>query len=124
MTDGTRPGGPRPRSADALAARLERAEKALAEFFAATDEANPYSECRSNPNPHHSHEKRGVWDWDNGPKANTPCRECAAWDKLRSLARAAVPAKPCGTDCGTANPGHPPLDVALDCQRPGSHGER
>lgn len=30
----------------------------------------------------HSHARPGIWDWDNGAKANTACEECAARQRL------------------------------------------
>jgi hypothetical protein len=90
---------PRPsEQADAIVAlhgaEVKRWREATVEFFAAIDEEHPrYGGHRENPTPYHSHEVRGIWDWDNGPKANKPCRECAAWDGLRALLSADKPGK-------------------------------
>lgn len=39
--------------------------------------------------PHHSHDVPGVWDSDNGEKANKPCAQCALWSKLHDMLAAA-----------------------------------
>ena len=82
---------------DALSARLERAEKAGGELRFAV----------------------GLSFTATGKGIRIRLAEAmSAWDA------ALLAGKPAPDDPGTANPGHPPLDVALDCQRPGSHGER
>ncbi|AKL13306.1 TPA: DUF551 domain-containing protein [Kluyvera intermedia] len=39
--------------------------------------------------PGHSHDIPGVWDSDNGEKANKPCAQCAMWSKLHDMLAAA-----------------------------------
>ena len=44
--------------------------------------------------PHHSHDVPGVWDSDNGEKANKPCAQCALWLKLHDMLAAAPKVTP------------------------------
>ncbi len=39
--------------------------------------------------PGHAHDVPGVWDSDNGEKANKPCAQCAMWSKLHDMLAAA-----------------------------------
>ena len=39
--------------------------------------------------PGHSHDIPGVWDSDNGEKANKTCAQCAMWSKLHDMLAAA-----------------------------------
>lgn len=45
--------------------------------------------------PGHAHDVPGVWDSDNGEKANKPCAQCAMWSKLHDML-AAAPKAPDG----------------------------
>ena len=41
----------------------------------------------SRDGPGHSHEKAGIGDADNGPKAGLPCEWCATWKAFKLAAR-------------------------------------
>lgn len=39
--------------------------------------------------PGHAHDAPGIWDSDNGEKANKPCAQCAMWSNLHDILSAA-----------------------------------
>ena len=58
----------------------ETAKRAVAALRDAGEVSVPVEALRTvlNQQQLHAHERLGIWDWDNGPRANKPCEECAA----------------------------------------------
>ena len=52
-----------------------------------THKAQRYGVSEYLGDPEHSHERAGIWDSDNGPRAGKPCESCMAWKKFRQAVR-------------------------------------
>lgn len=78
------------REVDGLKADAEN-WKGLLEAVTREIDSREYAHARKGAEnaPGHSHEKPGVWDWDNGEKAGKQCAWCLTWNNARAAIDAA-----------------------------------